>query len=62
MRRGCLKRVRLANTHSQGFFQGFSQGFIDVSPPGVESVLPSWKVGVVSTSPPSRTFKYFVKR
>ena len=26
-----------------------------MSPPGVEPVLPTWKVGVVTASPPSRT-------
>ena len=43
-----------SNTHSQGFFKVFLRGFINVSPPGVELVLPSWKV--VTASPPSRTF------
>ena len=31
-----------------------------MSLPGVESVLPSWKVGVVTASPPSRTNIFFV--
>ena len=53
---GCLKRAHLANTHSQGVFQGFSQGFRNMSLPGVEPVLPIWKVGVVTASPSSRTF------
>ena len=49
----CLKRAHLANTHSQGFFQGVSLGFY-MSPLGVEPVLPNWKVVVVTASPPSR--------
>ena len=53
---GCLKRAHLTNTHSQDFFQSFFEGFKNMSPPGVEAVLPSWKVGVVTASPPSRTF------
>ena len=34
-----------------------------MSPPGVEPVLPSWKISVVTTSPPSRTclFIFFHK-
>jgi len=48
-------RAHLANTHSQGFSQGFLSGFINMSPPGVEPVLPSWKVSVVTDSPPSTT-------
>ena len=43
---GCLKRAHLTNTHSQGFF---------MSPPGVEPVLPSWKIGAVTAWPPSRS-------
>ena len=49
---GCLKRAHFVNTHSQGFFSGF---FVNMFLPGVEAVIPSWKVGVVTTSPPSRT-------
>ena len=45
---GCLKRAHLASTHSQGFF-------VNMSPLGVEPVLSSWKVDVVTASPPSRT-------
>ena len=57
---GCLKRAHLDNTHSQGFFKGFSEGFLNMSPPGVEPALSSWKVGVVTASPPSRA-KYIYK-
>ena len=46
---GWLKRAHLTNTHSQGFF-------VNMSPPGVKPVLPSWNV--VTASPPSRT-SYF---
>ena len=38
-----------------GVFQGFSQEFLNMSPPKVEPELSSWKVGVVTASPPSRT-------
>ena len=50
---GCLKRAHLANTNSQGFYQGFSQG-LNTSPPGIEPVLSSWKV--VTALPRSRRF------
>ena len=49
-------RAHLANTHSQGFFKVFLWVFVNMSLPGVELVLPSWKVGVVTASPPSKTF------
>ena len=42
------RRVPKESTTRQHTFSG--------SPLGVEPVLPNWKVGVVTASPPSRTF------
>ena len=56
---GCLKKAHLANTHFRGVFKVFLRVFVNVSPPGVEPALSSWKVSVVTATPPSRTLKRF---
>ena len=52
MRRRVLKESTLLTRILRGF-QGVSLSFY-MSLPGVEPVLPSWKAGVVTVSPPSR--------